>query len=192
MRSRFLPALVVLASFLVAGVARAQDTYKVDPVHSSVLFKNHHMNAGYVWGRFNQIAGSFTLAPNAEDSKFDITIDVNSVDTANENRDKHLKNPDFFDAAQFPTITFKSTKVSPGKEADTVEVVGDLTLHGVTKPITVIVKKTGVGQNPMNKKQVAGVEAVFTIKRTDYGMTKMVGPSGDEVTLHVNLEGEKQ
>jgi polyisoprenoid-binding protein YceI len=190
MRTRIAPVVAVLASFVLATAALAQENYKVDPVHSSVHFKNHHMTAGHVWGRFNKFTGNFTLGDKAEDAKFDLTIDPASVDTGNEARDKHLRNPDFFDTTQFPTITFKSTKVSAGKDADTLEVVGDLTLHGVTKPITVMVRKTGTGD--MKGTKLAGVEAVFTVKRTEFGMTKMVGPSGDEVTLYVSLEGQKQ
>jgi polyisoprenoid-binding protein YceI len=192
MRSRFIPVIAVMASFVLAGIAQAADDYKVDPVHSAVLFKNKHMNAGYVWGRFNKLSGSFSLSAKAEEVKIDITVDAASVDTGNPGRDGHLKKPDFLDAAQFPTITFKSTKVSPGKETDTYEVVGDLTLHGVTKSITVTLKKTGVGENPKDKTPVAGVETAFTVKRSDYGMTQNIPGSADEVTLFVNLEGGKQ
>jgi polyisoprenoid-binding protein YceI len=189
MRSRFVPVVAALAVSLFAVSLHAQ-TFKIDPVHSAVIFSNHHMNAGYVYGRFNDVSGSFVLGVDEAKFSVDATIKVDSLDTNNAKRDGHLKGPDFFNSAQFPTITFKSTKVSAGKEKDTYEVVGDLSLHGVSKPITVIVRKTGIGG--MGKEVRGGIEAAFTIKRTDYGMTNMIGPSGDEVRLTIALEGIKE
>jgi polyisoprenoid-binding protein YceI len=186
MRSGFaLVAAVVLS--LVATSAHA-DSFKIDPVHSTVIFSNHHMNAGNVYGRFNDVNGTFSI--DGDDVKIDATVKTDSIDTNNQKRDSHLKSGDFFNAAQFPTITFKSKKSSAGKDKDTVEVVGDLTLHGVTKEITVIVQKTGIGG--MGKEVRGGLETSFTVKRSDYGMDKMVGPSGDEVKLIVALEGVKE
>ncbi len=190
-QTRFSTALVLAMVF--SGLASASawaDSYKLDTVHSSVIFSNHHMNAGYVYGRFNTIDGTMVLDDNAAKCSFDVTVKAASIDTANQKRDDHLKGPDFFNVEQFPTITFKSTKVAAGKEANTLDVTGDLTLHGVTKTITITMTKTGVGG--MGKEVRAGAEASFTVKRTDYGMNKMVGPSGDEVRLIVALEGVKE
>jgi polyisoprenoid-binding protein YceI len=187
MRSR-IAALVAVSLLLVAASAHA-DTYKIDPVHSAVIFANQHMNAGILYGRFNDVNGTFSL--DGDDLKIDATVKAESLDTNNQKRDSHLKSGDFFNAAQFPTITFKSKKSSAGKEPNTVDVVGDLTLHGVTKEITVTIRKTGIGGMP-GKEVRGGIETSFTLKRTDYGMDKMVGPSGDEVKLIVALEGVKE
>lgn len=187
--TRFVALLAVLFASTLSAAAWAGETFVIDPVHSTVIFKNHHFNAGYVYGRFNNIGGSFTLDDDASKSSVSATVAVDSVDTANKGRDDHLKGPDFFNAKQFPEITFKSTSVSGS--GDKLEVVGDLTLHGVTKSVTVVLNKTGLGKG-MKGETRAGLEGSFTVKRTDFGMDKMVGPSGDEVTLIIALEGVKQ
>src|SRR5262249_49789347 len=119
---------------LVAPAVDAADTFKVDTVHSSIVFKVKHMNTSYAWGRFNDFTGTFSLDdqdPGA--STLDFVVKATSIDTGNAMRDRHLKSPDFFNAAQYQTITFKSTSVTKGGED--YEVKGNLTLHGVTKPI---------------------------------------------------------
>ena len=161
------------------------DTYKVDPVHSFALFRIRHMNAGNVWGRFNEPAGGFTL-DQADPSKasFSVELKLAKLDTANARRDSDLQGPDWFNARQFPTITFKSTAVKKG-EGNNLEVTGDLTIHGVTKSVVVAVEVTGVtGQR-------AGIEGTLSIKRSDFGMKAMPNGAGDEVKLVVALEGVK-
>ena len=114
---------------------------------------------------------------------------MESVDTKNEKRDQHLKNADFFNAKQFPVMTFKSTKVEGS--GDTYKVTGDLTLHGVTKPLTLEIKKGGEAKG-MEGEIRGGGETKFAIKRSDYGMNFMQGPLGDEINIVVSLEGVKQ
>jgi polyisoprenoid-binding protein YceI len=115
-----------------------------------------------------------------------VTLKVDSIDTANQKRDEHLEGPDFFSAKQFPTIEFKSTKVT--KVDDThYDVEGTLTLHGVNKPISVKLEKTGSGRTPMTG-PIVGYATEFKIKRSDYGMKLMIGPLGDDVLLIVALE----
>lgn len=186
MKPRAFALAAILAPALLVPASAAD--YKVDPVHSSVVFRVKHMNASYAYGRFNAIAGSFAIdAADPARSKFDFTIKTDSIDTANPGRDTHLKNADFFNAKQFPTITFKSkTVASAGK--DTYEVTGDLTLHGVTKPITVTVEHTGTGKD-MRQNSIAGIESVFTIKRSDFGMKGLVGPVADDVKVMLSSEG---
>lgn len=179
----------ILAAAVLAApaLATAADTYKVDPVHSTVIYRVKHMNASYSYGRFNDVAGTFTIDPqDPGKDTFDFTVKTESIDTGNAKREQHLKGPDFFNVQQFPTITFKSTTAKP-VDADTAEVQGDLTLHGVTRPVTVHIDHVGTAQGPMGK--VAGVEAVFQIKRSDFGMTNMVGPVGDDIRVIVSLEG---
>lgn len=188
MRLRHMLAVVfvVVAS---SSLALAADTYKVDPVHSTVIFKVGHFEVSNFQGRFNEPTGTVAIDPgDPSKSSFNIEIQADKVDTANAKRDGHLKSPDFFDVKQFPTITFKSTAVKGS--GDKLEVIGDLTLHGVTKSITVPV--TRVGEKDTGKMGYrTGWEATFNLKRSDYGMTTMVGPVADEVQLTVSLEAVK-
>ena len=178
---------------LVAAATAAAATYDVDPVHSSVTFKIQHMGTSWTYGRFNDLAASLEYdAAKPEASSLSFTAKAESVDTGNAKRDQHLKGPDFFNAKEFPEIAFKSTKVTPsGKDA--AEVTGDLTLHGVTKPVTAKVVKVGEGKT-MKGGEMIGFEATFTVKRSDFGMANMVGPkgAGDEVYLTVAIEAHKK
>jgi polyisoprenoid-binding protein YceI len=191
---RKLSRLVGLLSFVCVLAAWSQiaaaDTYKVDPVHSFALFSVHHFNAGNVWGRFNEPTGQFTLdqADPSKDS-FQVELKVAKLDTGNSKRDSDLKGPDWFNARQFPTITFKSTSVKKG-DGNNLEVTGDLTLHGVTKSIVVPVEITGIAKDPFGNTR-AGIQATTTIKRSDFGMKNMAGAVGDDVHLIVALEGTK-
>ncbi len=177
---------------VIASPARAEGAYAVDAVHSSVIYRIKHLNVSYSYGRFNDVAGSFHFdAAKPEASTLDITVKTESIDSANEKRDGHLKSQDFFSAKEFPTITFKGKTFK--KVSDTsFEVTGDLTLHGQTKPVTAKVDLTGTGPG-MRGGEVAGIESKFTIKRSDFGINYMVGKGlGDEVDLIVALEGGRQ
>jgi polyisoprenoid-binding protein YceI len=188
----FARLLSVVALLVLAAQSRAADTYKVDPVHSATMFRIQHANLGYVWGRINDPGGTFLLdAADPTKSVFNLELQVANVDTHNDKRDAHLKSPDFFNAKQYPTITFKSKSAKAGASANMLEVTGDLTMHGVTRSVTIAVELTGKGEFPPGT-QRAGVEATFTVKRTDFDMKNMVGPVGDEVRLIVALEGVKQ
>lgn len=191
---RPLVAALLLALALPSVAAAEPATYKVDPVHSFVVFRIRHLNVGNAYGRFNEPTGTVTYdSGNPEALAFDLTIQAEKVDTGHQGRDAHLRRADFFDAKQFPTITFKSTaaKKAADQEGEKYEVTGDLTLHGVTKPITVTVAKVGEGPGQRGA-QLSGWETRFTIKRSDFGMNFMQGPLGDEVTLVVALEAAKQ
>jgi len=189
---RFVSPVIVLAAFVLAAApAFAAETYDADPVHSSSAFRLKHAGTAYFWGRFNEPTGSFTLdEADPTKSKFTVELQVAKVDTANEKRDAHLKSPDFFNAKQYPTITFKSTSVKKG-EGSALQVTGDLTMHGVTKSITVPVEVTGKGQFPPGT-QRAGVEATFIVKRSEFGMSGMQGALGDDVKVLVGLSAVKQ
>src|SRR3954468_19329647 len=190
--ARSLVASVVLA--LVAAPVFAADTFKVDPVHSSVIFRARHMNIGVVYGRFNALGGQFALdEADPSKSSFNFEVQAGSVDTGNEKRDGHLKSPDFLNARQYATITFKSTAVKKSAQPNALEVTGDLTLHGVTKSITVPVEILGKGEFPP-KTPRAAVETVFTIKMSDFdvkGIPGMPGAVGDELRLMFAAEGAK-
>ena len=185
------PAKMIMAIvFGSLGIAvQAADTFKIDPVHSSVVFSVTHFGTNF-YGRFNDVKGTVVFdQADPSKSSVDLTIPVESVDTKNEKRDQHLKNADFFNAKQFPVMTFKSTKVEGS--GDTYKVTGDLTLHGVTKPLTLEIKKGGEAKG-MEGEIRGGGETKFAIKRSDYGMNFMQGPLGDEINIVVSLEGVKQ
>jgi polyisoprenoid-binding protein YceI len=177
-------ALTLAAAW--AAPARAEQ-FNVDTGHSTVLFRIMHMGVSYSWGRFDNITGTVDLdEKDPAKNAFDIAIGTDSVNTGIAKRDQHLQGPDFFNARQFPKITFKSESVRP-KANDTYEVVGKLTLHGVTRPLTVTLKKVGAGNGPMGG-QIIGIDTGFTIKRTDFDMKNMLEGVGDEVLLIVSLE----
>lgn len=186
LRSTFGSVFALSAALALASEAVAVE-YKVDPVHSTVMFRVKHMNASMAYGRFNAVSGTFALDSDPAKCAFDVTVKTDSIDTASPDRDKHLKNTDFFNAKQFPTIAFKSKSVASAGQG-MFEVTGDLTMHGVTKPVTVKMEHTGSGKG-MKGEALAGVEAVMTIKRSDFGMKGMVGPIGDDVRVIVSLEG---
>lgn len=174
-----------------APLAPSAGAFEVDAVHSSVIFRIKHLGVAYNYGRFNDIKGTFLL-DNAkpEASVVDVTVAVDSVDTNNEDRDKHLRSPDFFSSKEYPTMTFKSSSVKKTAE-DTFEVTGDLTFRGQTKPLNVTLKHTGTGPGRRGG-EVSGAEATFTIKRSEWGMNYLPGALGEEVTLIVALEGGRK
>ena len=164
--------------------------WKLDPVHCMAVFRIQHMGAGMFWGKFDTVTGTVTYPEDDSAAPtFDVTVAVDSVDSGNEKLDKTLKGPQFFNAKEWDSITFKSTgaeKVSDKKWT----VQGDLTLHGKTLPVEAEVEVTGIIGNPVQKK--AGFEAVFSIKRSDFGMSWGVKNKalGDDVRLIVGLEGD--
>ena len=188
--SNRIPALALALTLATACAAAAAETYQTDAVHSSVVFRVKHMNTSHAWGRFNDLSGTFTLDEASPAAiALDFTVKADSIDTGNAKRDQHLKSPDFFSAVQYPTIAFKSTAVT--KSAKGYDVVGDLTLHGVTKAIKVTLSPVGKGKGPTGG-EIAGIDATFTIKQSDFGMKKMVGPIGDDVWVNVSIEGVKK
>lgn len=179
--------VLMMTLMIQAGLA---DTYKVDPVHSSIVFRIGHLKVSNVTGRFNGATGTVEYDPAApEKTSFDVKVASKDVDTANTTRDTHLRSADFFDVEKYPTIGFKSNNVKSAGE-DTFEVTGDLTLHGVTKPITITLKHTGTGADAQGVAR-SGFATEFTINRTDYGMKSSMGVA-DEVKLMVTLEVAKQ
>jgi polyisoprenoid-binding protein YceI len=190
MRFRHSFSAIALGASLFAGAAIAADNYKVDSEHATILFRIAHLEIGNAYGRFNDPTG--TVVYDKEDpskSSFNFEVKTENVDTDNEKRDAHLKSPDFFNAKQFPTITFKSTSVKDAGNGK-LEVTGDLNLHGVTKSITVPVVKTGE-KDTGKMGYRTGWEAQFDLKRSDYGMTGLQGAVGDDVHLVVSFEAVK-
>lgn len=184
--------LLLTAALLAIGLdTRAADTYKVDPVHSSVVFTIKHLGVTDFLGHFNEINGTVIFdAADPSKSSVELTVPVESVDSRHPKRDSHLKSADFFNAEKHPAITFKSTKVEAAGD-DLFKVTGDFTLLGVTKSITVDFKKGKEGKG-MQGEARGGGETRFTIKRSDYGMTFMPDALGDDVSLVISIEGVKQ
>jgi len=187
-------AVAVLAAAALRGPAHARPapaTWNGDTVHSFVLFKIKHLGVSFAHGRFSDFSVSAQAGEGGADlSGVSFTVRTESVDTGNAKRDQHLKSPDFLNVKQFGEMSFKSTAVK-ALDKDTSEVTGDLTLHGVTKPLTVKVARVGSGKG-MKGEELAGYETSFMLKRSDFGMTNMVGPVGDEVYVEVAVEAAKQ
>ena len=179
---------------LAAPLALAQtSTWVPDKAHSEVDFSILHLSLSKVHGRFGNIGGSIVMNDaDISKSTVNVTIDVSSVDTGVAPRDNDLKGPNIFDVAQFPTATFVSTSVA--KSGNGLTVTGNLTLHGVTKPVTLTVEGPTGPVAGMDKKQHSGFSATTTISRTAFGIaTKM--PSavlGDDVQLTIELDLAKQ
>lgn len=167
--------------------ASAADSYKVDGSHAFAVFKVMHLGVAPAYGMFRKIDGEFTI-DDADPSKstVQITIDASSVFTADKKRDEHLQGPDFFDAKQFPKMTFKSKSVA--RSGDTFKVTGDLTIKGKTKEVTLDMVKTGAGADPWGNTRI-GFETTLRINRMDFGVDYMPDGLGKEVTLMLSLEG---
>lgn len=183
-------------TFLLPALAAAEPTvYKVDPDHSGVGFSIRHFVSN-VPGRFNDFEGTIRYDPqNPSASSIELSVRATSIDTGNNDRDEHLRSPDFFDAQKFPTLTFASTGVT-AKDAHTLEVTGDLTLHGVTRRVTIPVQVLGTAKTPNGEK--AGFEALFTLNRKDFGVTwnRVLDAGGtvlgEDVKITIDIEASRQ
>ncbi|MGD9720169.1 MAG: YceI family protein [Pirellulales bacterium] len=183
---------LTLATILMTcgAVAQAADTYKVDPVHSSISFMISHAGISNIHGRFNDFSGTITIdKDDPAKSSFALTIPIASIDTNNIKRDEHLRAPDYFNAKQFPNMTFQSTKV---KAVDGgYEVTGDLSLHGVTKPVSFKLQGGDkVVEFPKGTQRI-GLVSNFSIVRSDFGMTVEPKALGDEVPIVVGIEAAR-
>lgn len=180
-----LAAAAVIGASSISAMAA---TYDIDPVHTALIYRIKHLQSSYSYGRFNKPTGTFDYdAASPEKSTFALNVNVDDVDTGNAQRDGHLKSPDFFNAKQFPTITFKSTSVKKTGD-EKLEVTGDLTMHGVTKSITVPLAVVGSGKGMAGETRT-GFEGVIEFKRSDFGISGLMQAVGDDVRLIVSIEG---
>lgn len=182
---RTLALTAMVSTFALS--AQAAETYKLDPSHTAITWHVNHFGFSTPSGKFMSVDGEVTLdEKNPAASSVKVTVDVSGINSGVAKLDEHLKTPDFFDVAKFPTATFASTKVVPtGK--DTAKVEGNLTLHGVTKPVTLDVKLNKIGENMM-KLKTAGFTASTTIKRSEFGITTYVPNLGDDVKIEIESE----
>ena len=186
-------SLFTATAFCTTGnVAFSADEYAYDLVHSSVSFKARHVDISWIHGRFNEVDGKFSL--DREDpakSAFSLTIKAESVDTGNEKRDEHLRQPDYFDTKQFPTIEFKSTAVKAIEGG--YEVTGDFTMHGKTNEIKL--KLMGGKEKVTRDVKRVGFSTELKLKRSDYGFDpKAISPEGigDEAIIIIDCEGTRK
>ncbi len=184
--------LLALAAFLLGGSTRAADTYEIDPEHSTAVFRVKHFSVSYYNGLFRDIRGSIVFDPaNPSSSSLNVELKANSVFTNNKQRDGHIKGPDFLHVRQFPVLSFKSTAVEE-IEKGSYQVSGELTIRGITKPLTVTVEHVGSSKIP-NFGYRVGFTTQFTINRRDfqvnYGNSSVVG---DDVEITLDLEGMRQ
>ncbi|MCS7066724.1 MAG: YceI family protein [Fimbriimonadales bacterium] len=193
-KQQWIACLSVLALLIapIEGAFAQRVNYQVDPVHSFVIFRVKHMNTAYAYGRFNSFSGTIAVdEKNPANSSVEFEIDANSVDTGNDRRDDHLRSPDFFNTRQHPKISFKSTSVRKLNDT-TFEVKGNLTMRGITRPLTVRVTYVGKGRNPRGQ-EIIGFETTFTIKRSEFGVNYgLNGGLADDVRVTIAIEAIRQ
>ena len=188
-----LPLVAVVGFLIAAPVAQAAEKYVLDKPHTQVIFAIDHLGFTKSWGRFLDYDGSFTLdRVDPANSSVDVTVKTDSLDMGDAKWDEHMKGPDFFDVGRYPDMTFKSTQVVVTGD-NTADVTGDLTILGVTKPVTLKVVYNKSGVLPMNDKMfVAGFSATGKIKRSDFGMTNGIPLVGDDVDLYLEVQGNQE
>lgn len=183
---------VFLTATLIAGTAAAApETYTIDPTHTFPSFEVSHLGFSTQRGRFNVTTGKVVLDRAKGMAEADISIDARSISTGLAKLEEHLRAEDFFFVEKHPTITFKSTKARfSGDKLAALD--GELTMRGVTKPVTLTVTAFHCGLNPIVKKQACGADAVATIKRSDFGINYALPMVGDEVKLLIQVEAHKE
>jgi polyisoprenoid-binding protein YceI len=181
--------LLVLSAFVALPTWAAPETYKLDPDHTYPRFSYVHLGFSTQEGRFDKTTGTVMLDREARTGAVDVTIRMEAVSTGSD-LDGHLRGPDFFDVARFPTATFKSTRVVfDGDKPASIE--GLLTMKGITKPVTLQVTSFKTGMHGMHKKEAIGASASGTIKRSDFDAGKYVPMVSDEVRLDITMEAVK-
>jgi len=188
MKRLILPAFAALATAFPA--AAEMQSYTIDPAHTRPTYEVMHLGYSIQRGRFNKTSGKIMLDTAAKKGSADVTIEVASVDTGVPKLDDHLKSEDFFNVAKNPTITFKSSNFA--FDGDKVKsATGDLTMNGITRPVTLTANLFLCAPHPMTKKPQCGGDFQTTVKRSDFGMKYAIPALGDEVTLHIPVESIK-
>ena len=181
---------VLICGAISAPVFAAPETYTIDSSHTFPTFEVSHLGFSTHRGRFNNTSGQIVIDSAAKSGSIEVKIDTASVDTGGEKLETHLRAEDFFNVEKFPAMTFKSNKLN--FNGDTlVAAQGELTLLGISKPVTLTIASFKCGNHPVNKKAMCGAEASATIKRSDFGMKYGVPAVGDEVKLNIQVEAYK-
>jgi polyisoprenoid-binding protein YceI len=180
---------LIICTMLSLPVAAA-DSYTIDPRHTFPSFEINHLGFSIQRGRFNRTSGKVMLAPESASGSIQITIDTASISTGLADLEKHLRSEDFLDAERYPLITFTSDKLSFNKD-QLVAVDGKLSLHGITKPVHLVVDYFHCGMNMIAMKNVCGANATTTIKRSDFGVDKYAPALADDVKIVLQVEAAK-
>lgn len=187
-------AVLAISSLGLVGLPVLADSYAIDTkgAHASINFSIKHLGYSVLTGRFDTFSGDFTYDPaKPEASTVNVTIDTNSVNSNHAERDKHLRSKDFLNVDKFPKSTFVSKKVVAGKDKDSFDIIGDFTLNGVTKAITIAAKKVGEGKDPWGGYR-AGFEGTTELTLKDFNIVFPLGPASETVKLSLNVEGVKK
>ena len=169
------------------GAAVPAAEYEIDTAHSFIEFRIKHLGYSWLYGRFNRFSGEFSHDPaDPSANRISVSIDPASIDTNHAERDKHLRNPDFLDVEKYPDAGFESTGYTGDAESGTLE--GMLTLHGVTKPISIDLRKIGEGKDPWGGYR-AGFIGTITLARSDFGISYNLGPASETMELELGIEG---
>ena len=186
-----LAATITLAAALAAPAVAAPETYVLDSAHSYPRFSYNHFGYSTQVSRFNKTTGKIIYDKEAKTASVDIVIDATSVDSGFPVFNEHLRGEDFFDTAKYPTATFKSTKVVfEGDKPSAIE--GDLTIKGITKPVTLTVTSFHAMPHPMKKKDAIGANAFTTVKRSEFNAGKYAPNVGDEIRIDLGVEAIKE
>ena len=187
LKQAVLASAFTLSTAVISQAYAAQESYSVDPAHSFVQFTIGHLGVSKTIGRFNKFEGNFQLdKDNAASSGIELTVDTASIDTNHQKRDDHLRSPDFLDVKQYPEMTFKSTGFEGSLSNGTLK--GELTLHGVTKPVEFSLQQVGEGKDPWGGYR-AGFSATTSVKRSDFGVTYFIPGVSDQTDISVFIEG---
>jgi len=184
-------AAAALAMGLVAPAFAAPVTYAIDPSHTFPRFSYDHLGLSTQLSRFNQTSGTVVYDKAKQTASVDVVIDMKSVDTGFATFNEHIQGADFLDTAKYPTATFKSTRVT-FKDGTPTAIDGNLTIKGITRPVTLQVNRFVNIAHPMQKKDAIGADASTTIKRSEFNAGKYVPAVGDEVTISLALEAVQQ
>ena len=185
--------VTVVALALLPVTVMAADSYTIDSLHTFPNFTINHLGFSTMHGRFGKTTGKLTIDEARGTGSVDVVIDAASVSTGFDKRDDHLRSPDFLDVAEFPEITYTSNRVTINKDSTAV-VEGNLTIAGVTKPVTLNVKHIHCGLNPMDPKKQehrCGFDAEATIKRSDFGVKFGLPAIGDEMSIALEVEAKR-
>lgn len=189
---------VLVLGLLPFGVLAAPETYNLDPTHTTPNFSIQHLGMSTVYGHFERATGKVVIDRAAKTGSVEVKIPTATISTGDakrtdgaRSRDEHLRTTDFFNVAEYPDMTFKSTKMNfAGDKVQSID--GNLTLLGVTKPVTLTANGFTCGANPMSKKEMCGADLTAIVKRSDFGMKYALPAIGDEVKLLIAVEGYKE
>lgn len=180
----FVASILLFFSNIVSAIT---ENYTIDPTHTYPHFAVSHLGYSTMHGRFDKTSGSLKINHKRKTGSVSITIETDSINTGMKKRDAHLRSPDFFNTVEYPKATYKSTAVK--FTGDTPSIVeGNLTLLGITKQVILTITAFKCGKNPMNFKDMCGIDAVAKLKRSDFGMNYALPGVGDKINLTIEVE----